>query len=195
MSGEARAASDAGADADVNAPDLDAPDLDAPDVEEAALVDGGDGPAVEADPISVEDLLETLEATTAQRDEYLEALQRLQAEFANFRKRTMADTSDRVAAGVGRLAEALLPVLDACDAAVAAGESSVGPIAKQLADVLGKEGLERIPAVDHPFDPEVHEAVMHEPGDSDAPVVSEELRSGYTWAGRVLRPAMVKVRG
>jgi molecular chaperone GrpE len=46
-----------------------------------------------------------------------------------------------------------------------------------------------------PFDPELHEAVMHEPGDGGESVVIESLRTGYLWKGRVLRPAMVKVRG
>ena len=145
--------------------------------------------------VSVEDLLDSLEEVTRERDEYLEQLQRLQAEFDNFRKRTMAATDERVAAGLGRLADALLPVLDACDAAVQAGEESVGAVGKQLLDVLGKEGLSRIDTVGQPFDPEVHEAVLHEAGDTAAPVVVDELRGGYVWGARVLRAAMVKVSG
>jgi molecular chaperone GrpE len=159
----------------------------------AVSAGAGDAPAdIEID---VEDLLESLETVTRQRDEYLDGLQRLQAEFDNYRKRTMAATEDRVAVGLGRMAESLLPVLDACDAAVLAGEESIGPVGKQLLDVLGKEGLERIETVDGPFDPAVHEAVLHEPGDSERPVVTEELRAGYVWRGKVLRAAMVKVSG
>jgi molecular chaperone GrpE len=60
---------------------------------------------------------------------------------------------------------------------------------------LRKLGLESLNLQDQPFDPAVADAVIHEPGDSDEPVVSEVLRSGYLWKGRVLRPAMVKVRG
>jgi molecular chaperone GrpE len=86
-------------------------------------------------------------------------------------------------------------VLDACDAAVLAGEESIGPVGKQLLDVLAKEGLERIETVGRPFDPAVHEAVLHEPGDSDRPAVTQELRAGYVWRGKVLRAAMVKVSG
>ena len=63
-----------------------------------------------------------------------------------------------------------------------------------LFDALGKEGLERIDPVSEPFDPNEHEAVMHEPGDGPAKVV-DVMRAGYRWKGRVLRPAMVKVAG
>jgi molecular chaperone GrpE len=145
--------------------------------------------------IDVEDLIESLETVTRQRDEYLDALQRLQAEFDNYRKRTMAAVEDRVAAGLGRLAESLLPVLDACDAAVQAGEEAIGPVGKQLLDVLAKDGLERIETVGRPFDPAVHEAVLHDGGNSGEPMVTQELRAGYVWRGKVLRAAMVKVSG
>jgi molecular chaperone GrpE len=60
---------------------------------------------------------------------------------------------------------------------------------------LKKLGLETMNLHEQPFDPNLAEAVVHESGDEAAPVVSEVLRSGYTWNGRVLRAAMVKVRG
>ena len=59
---------------------------------------------------------------------------------------------------------------------------------------LGKHGLEALELDGQPFDPEVAEAVAHEPGDGGEPVVAEVLRSGYTWKGRVLRPAMVRTK-
>ncbi len=144
--------------------------------------------------LSVEDLLDSLEQVTAERDEYLDALQRLQAEFENFRRRSHTESEQRIASGVARLAEALLPVLDACDAAAAQGLDDVAPIQSSLAVVLQKEGLERIETVGAAFDPNEHEAVMHEAGDGGEQVVVEELRSGYRWNGRTLRAAMVKVR-
>jgi molecular chaperone GrpE len=144
--------------------------------------------------LTVEDLLETLEQVTAQRDEYLDSLQRLQAEFENFRRRSATESEQRIANGLARLAESLLPVLDGCDAAVQQGLAEVAPIQASLSVSLEKEGLERIPAVDVPFNPNEHEAVMHEAGDGGEQVVVEELRSGYRWKGRVLRAAMVKVR-
>ena len=124
------------------------------------------------------------------RDQHL----RLQAEFENFRKRSATDSENRINAGLARLAEGLLPVLDGCDAAVAQGHQEVAPIQSSLSVALEKEGLERMSAVGAPFDPNEHEAVMHEAGDGGEQVVVEELRTGYRWKGRVLRAAMVKVR-
>ena len=88
----------------------------------------------------------------------------------------------------------LLPVLDACDAAVQHGAEDVVPVQNQLVDTLTKLGLERLEPEGAAFDPNFHEAVMHEPGD-DGPLVAEVMRTGYSWKGRVLRPAMVKVKG
>lgn len=130
----------------------------------------------------------------AERDEYLSALQRVQAEFDNYRKRTAAASKEMVAAGTARIVESLLPVLDACDAAAGHGDESVDAICGQLLSVLVKEGLERIPSVGETFDPEIHEAVLHEPGEGGEQTVVEELRAGYRWGGKVLRAAMVKVR-
>ncbi|NOX31396.1 MAG: nucleotide exchange factor GrpE [Actinobacteria bacterium] len=144
--------------------------------------------------MTVEDLVTLLESTIVERDEYVATAQRLQADFDNFRKRSVAESAARVESGLGRLAEALLPVLDACDAAIAHGDESAGAIRNQLSAVLEREGLERIVAVGSPFDPNLHEAVMHEAGTAE-PTVSEELRIGYVWKGRVLRAAMVKVAG
>lgn len=131
----------------------------------------------------------------AQRDEYLDALQRVKAEFANYRKRVERERdqmSDRAAA---RLAEDLLPVLDACDSGIAHGDEGAEAIRSQLIDVLGRSGLETVEAVGKPFDPQVHEAVLREEGDGSTETVVEIMRAGYTWRGRVLRPAMVKVGG
>jgi molecular chaperone GrpE len=96
-----------------------------------------------------------------------------------------------------QLAEKLLPVLDAFDNAIIHGIDGVGPLHKAFYDVLQKEGLDVIDTDGAVFDPEEHEAVMHEPAgpDDDEPMVSETLRTGYTWKGKTLRPAMVKVRG
>ena len=101
----------------------------------------------------------------AERDEYLEALQRVQAEFDNFKKRTARERSELTERAHAQLADRLLPVVDACEAAISHGASDVEPIYKTLLDVLEKEGLERMNAEGEPFDPTLHEAVMHEPGD------------------------------
>jgi molecular chaperone GrpE len=93
------------------------------------------------------------------------------------------------------LASKLLPVLDTIDLARqhGAGEG-VDQIASSLFDVLAKEGLERIDALGVPFDPNEHEAVSHEEGDG-GPVVAGLMRAGYRWKGRLVRAAMVTVKG
>lgn len=140
-------------------------------------------------------------AITAERDSYLADSQRLAADFANYRKQSEKRIADTAASQSASLVRDLIPVLDACDAAIVQdADSAAGPIRSQLLAELTKNGLELLaPTEDTPFDPEQHEAVMHEaaPEDSeqDGPVVGEVLRAGYTWKGRVVRPAMVKVIG
>jgi molecular chaperone GrpE len=138
-----------------------------------------------------------LDVLLKERDEYLDGLRRVQAEFENYRKRVMKQQADHEARATESLVAALLPVLDACDAAVAQGVDGAQPIAAALHGTLTKEGLVMMEAEEAPFDPEQHEAVQHEPGDGSeaGPTVAEVLRTGYEWKGRVLRPAMVKVRG
>jgi molecular chaperone GrpE len=139
-------------------------------------------------------------AVISERDDYLDNLRRVQADFENFKKQTIRRNTDLVERAAEGLASKLLPVLDACDAAIAHGAADVKPIHDTLLDVLGKEGLTPVRPEGEPFDPNHHEAVVHDPaGDDDAgrpgPVVTDVLRAGYLWKGRVLRPAMVRVRG
>ncbi len=129
----------------------------------------------------------------AERDEYLEALRRVKAEFENFRKRVERERLQMVDRAAEMIVTELLPVLDACDSAVAQGDEGVGQIRTKLREVLGKGGLEVIDSEEKPFDPNLHEAVLREEGDGEE-IVTEVMRAGYTWRGRVLRPAMVKVR-
>lgn len=132
----------------------------------------------------------------AERDEYLEALQRVKAEFDNFKRRSAKERLELTERANAGLAERLLPVLDACDAALVHGATDVEPIHKSLVEVLEREGLERMTAEGQPFDPTRHEAVVHEPGEGEGEaIVVECLRPGYLWKGQVLRAAMVKVRG
>ena len=144
--------------------------------------------------VSVEDLVESLEQVNLERDELRENLQRLQADYENFRRRSLNESNQRISAGLSRIAEALLPVLDACDAALTQGLTDVVPVQASLEGVLQKEGLCRIQALGEVFDPNKHEAVMHESGDGGEQTVVEELRSGFWWGEKVLRAAMVKVR-
>lgn len=171
-------------------------DAAAADAEDGVAEAPADTTAADA-PVTVEDLVAALEAVTAERDQHLADLQRVSAEFQNFRKQTEKRNSDFAAQAGSRVAEALLPVLDACDAAAQQGVEGVEPIAGQLRGELERAGLQVIAEVDAPFDPNLHEAAMSEPGDDgqDGPIVAQVLRTGYAWNGRVLRAAMVKVKG
>ena len=178
------------------APETSPPeDEDTDDVVDAEIVDdANDGVEVSDDLQAAADAVEVdLELLLAEREQYLDAYRRAQADFENYRKQAQKRQEDAVVRALGSFVEKLLPVLDACDAALAHGASEVEPVLAALYGALGKEGLERIDPKGAPFDPAEAEAVMHDPGEGGEQVVSEVLRAGYRWRGRVLRPAMVKV--
>ena len=199
-------AKDAGVDAradeiPVQVPAGSEPPLD-PDVGADQGVDengtGDDSVAANARPIAVEDLVQDLERVAIERDQYLDASRRLQAEFENYRKVVAKREIEAQQRANESLVNDILPVLDACDAAVVTGAEDVVPVHATLVEALAKNGLERIDDVEGTFDPERHDAVMHDPAEGDGdggPVVAEVMRAGYLWKGRVLRPAMVRVRG
>jgi molecular chaperone GrpE len=167
----------------------DTGDVYEPSAEAAAATGAGD--AVQAAATDVE---HDVEAILLERDQFKEIALRLQADFENYRKRAATQQTDEIDRATGKMAEAILPVLDACEAAFAHGVQGVESIWSALIGVLQKQGLEALDLAGQPFDPAVAEAVIHEPGDGE-PVVAEVLRTGYRWKGRVLRAAMVKVRG
>jgi len=147
--------------------------------------------------------LDDLARAQRERDEYLEHLQRVQADFENYRKRMLREQTALVERATERLVEELLPVLDSLESAVAAVAATGGDelakvrkglelVQAEMLGVLEKAGLSRIEAEGKPFDPNEHEAVLQEDGDGE-PVVSEVVRTGYRLKGRVLRPAMVRV--
>jgi molecular chaperone GrpE len=138
--------------------------------------------------------LSEVEVITADRDEWMDRAQRIAADFENYRRRLSTQRNDDIDRATGRLAEALLPVLDACEAAFLQHPAEIEPLFNLMLSELKKQGLESMNLHEQPFDPHLADAVLHEPGDGE-PIVSEVLRSGYTWNGKVLRPAMVKVRG
>ena len=140
------------------------------------------------------DLLATI---TKERDEFKDLALRLQADFENFRKRMASQLTDDVDRATGKLVESILPVLDACEAAAAHGVQGIESVWSALLGSLQKQGLEALDLADKPFDPATAEAVVHESSDgsADGPVVVEVLRTGYRWKGRVVRAAMVKVKG
>ena len=171
--------------------------------------------AVAADPDTHDDVeptaVEAVEASDVEPDlasakreaaEYLDHLRRLQAEFDNFRKRTLKQQTNAVELAAQPIVARLLEVLDDFELALMAAEQQpdfekfrkgVELVYAKLADVLRAEGLKRIDAEGAPFDPEQHEALM-QTGEGDGElVVADVLRPGYTLKGRVVRPAGVRV--
>ena len=149
---------------------------------------------VPSEELSVEALVEQL---ITERDAFKDMALRVQAEFENYRKRSAAQLIDESDRNSGRLVEGLLAVLDACEAAIAHDMAGVEPIFGSILTALQKQGLEVLDLVDTVFDPSVADAVVHEPAnaDGDETKIVEVLRTGYRWKGRVLRAAMVKVKG
>jgi len=170
-------------DAEVVTPGTDA-DQGYPDITED---DGLEGELVE--------MVEVAEKIAAERDEYLDLARRVQAEFENYKRRIEQQRVEQRERAAEHVVAELLPVLDAGEAAVSQGMEDAVALHSQLLVTLEKMGLTRVVDVEVDFDPNVHEAVLHEEGDGGDPVVAELLRTGYLWNSRVLRPAMVKVRG
>ena len=138
-------------------------------------------------------LLDDMDRLQSERNDYLDQLLRTRADFDNYRKRIVKQQSEHELRAAEALVEKLLEPMDTLDLAVTHGQG-FQQARDMLVNVLTKEGLERIDPVGKPFDPNEADAVAHEDGDG-GPVVAEVLRPGYRWKGRVIRPAMVKVRG
>jgi molecular chaperone GrpE len=135
--------------------------------------------------------------------EYLAVMQRVAADFDNYRKRVERDHAENINRASQRVMERLLPALDSFDAALAYEPKSPAEdkildgmrgTHSQLMEILDGEGLSPIPALGEAFDPKVHEAVAGPQEDGDGSlVVAQELRRGYTMRGRVVRPSLVVV--
>lgn len=148
-------------------------------------------------------LLTALMLARQESGEYLETMQRIAAEFDNFRKRVERDRVELIQRASQRLITDMLPTLDSFDAALAfepqtpAEEKILDGMRStraQLLDLLQAEGLEPIAADNTPFDPAVHEAVSGPSLQGEGELmVAGELRRGYTLNGLVLRAALVAV--
>jgi molecular chaperone GrpE len=144
-----------------------------------------------------------LAAASAKAAEYLDGWQRARAEFANYKRRIEREQVDLTQNISANVLARILPVLDDFDLAMknapADDESAkwtqgILLVHRKLNDLLAKEGISRIEAEGLPFDPNVHEAVMHVEVDGQpSGQVIEVLRQGYKLGDRVLRPALVKV--
>jgi molecular chaperone GrpE len=195
------------------------PEPDAREAAEVAVL-AASAPVEDTEPAGTDEpASDALTRLAAERDEYLHTLQRLQAEYDNYRRRVQRERADLLDRGAQRLAERLLEVLDAFDQAVQHGTQgavdAVAPLRRSLQDALAAGGLRRLDPEGAPFDPAEHHAIAHEAiwheaiwhevgaagsaggeADADQPAtVVEVLRPGYRWNDRLLRPALVKVRG
>jgi molecular chaperone GrpE len=146
-------------------------------------------------------LIRELGDARLEADELLGNLQRVTAEFDNFRKRTERDRIENVQRAGQRVIESLLPTLDSIDAAIAIDATTDTEIKmldgmrsthSQLLEALKRDGFAEIEAVGAQFDPALHEAISIIPGEGDQ-IVDQEVRKGYTMGGRVLRPSLVVV--
>ena len=123
-------------------------------------------------------------------------LQRLQAEYANYRKRIERDRLVAHEMAIGAVLTELLALLDAVDLAEQHGEVTGGfkAVADQLNAITSRIGLEKYGTEGEAFDPQIHEALMHEESaDVEVPTASKILQSGYKYKERILRPARVSV--
>lgn len=154
----------------------------------------GEGPEPEPDPLAT---------AQAERDSYLDQLQRARADYDNLNKRRHKEVAEARDRGQAALVEGLLEVLDNFGFALRAAEVSedtqlakgVQLVHDQLLDVLRRAGLEEVAGIGQPFDPAHHEALMSEAdgAEREHPEVGEVLRTGYRFKAQLLRPASVKV--
>jgi len=144
--------------------------------------------------------VDELAAVLKERDEYLDALQRLKAEFDNYRKRVAREEAVLASRASERLVRELVPVLDDLERALefaaaheeAQLEDGVRLVHRALADALTKEGLAEI-ATDGKFDPHTQEALLSQPSEAEEGTVIQVLQKGYLLGDRVLRPARVVI--
>jgi molecular chaperone GrpE len=178
----------------------------APDQTPAAPPADAGAPVPETAPVAADPVVELkaqLEAANAKAAEYLDGWQRARADFANYKKRVDRENADLSATIAASVLTRILPVLDDFDLAMknapadgdgARWATGLALVHKKFNCVLENEGIKRIEAEGQPFDPNVHEAVVHQesPGHESGQVI-EVLRQGYKSGDRVLRPALVKV--
>jgi len=158
--------------------------------------------ATEAPPLA-DAAQDPLELARAEQAKLKDQLLRTLADFDNFRKRSRRELSEAERRGRDDLLKEFLPVFDNLDRATVHAETAtdvkaladgIGLVMRQFNDTLGKVGIERVPAVGHPFDPSVHEAVQHmETSDFEPGVIAAEVQAGYRNSEKLIRPALVVV--
>jgi molecular chaperone GrpE len=157
-----------------------------------------------AETVNIEELKQLYDEQLKRSDEYYQRLIRMQADFENYRRRVGKEKEELLKFAAEDLIVKLLPVLDNFERAlVAPGENNqniskfkegIEMIYRQFIDVLAKEGLSIIPTINQQLDPVSHEVILQEEtgGQPDNNII-EELRRGYFFKGKVIRPAWVKV--
>lgn len=145
----------------------------------------------------------TKKTKSSKADELTHDLQRLQAEFQNFKRREEESRGELLTMAKQHVVMEILPILDNIERALAhrpvelaenAWASGVEQVGRQAQEALNKMGVEKIETVGQPFDHNLHEAVGVEEGEGESEIVTEELQSGYRIGDRVIRHAMVKVK-
>ena len=191
-----------GEEAEGSATEPSATGVEEPEADASSSASSSPAPSPAPSPLGEVD---DLAVARVQAEEYREHLQRLQAEFDNFRKRTVKEQSRMLELAAEPVVRRLLEVLDDFELALMHAEQrsadepdggflkGVELVFAKLVDALRAEGLERIEAEGKPFDPELHEALMQTGDGAGDPVVAEVFRPGYTLKGHVLRPAGVRV--
>lgn len=161
---------------------------------------GAPAPAGEPEPSDAEDSMAGLQADL---DRFRELALRSQADFENYKKRTAREKEDAIKYANRSLLQQLVPIIDNFELGLAAAKeqgkespiySGMVLVQKQLSDLLAENGLQPIEAEGRPFDPNLHEAIAHEPSDHvPEGIVLRQTRRGYRYKDRLLRPAKVMV--
>ncbi len=149
-------------------------------------------------------LEEELATLRQEKDSLYNQMLRIQADFENFRRRSRQEYEQLCLYAGEELMKKILPVLDSMERAIACSDTANENICswqegvvltlRQLQNVLKADGLEEVPALNEPFNPELQEAVLQEESDTvQCPIVVEQMQKGYTYKGKLIRPALVKV--
>jgi molecular chaperone GrpE len=170
------------------------------DIEAAEEVEEVEAEPADHEASEIEQELDELVKTAAQRDEYLALAQRTQADFENFRKRVAKESAAAAERGVAKLAKELLPALDNLDRALEAAEeedpllAGVRLVRTELSAALARVGVESFDPKGERFDPTHHEAMAQQPVEgAESGTVVEVYQPGYRLKDTVLRPARVVV--
>ncbi|MFI7077837.1 nucleotide exchange factor GrpE [Micromonospora sp. NPDC049903] len=180
----------------VDAIEVEAEALSEPTTEGPPVVDSPAKPVGQPSEAAGRGLGAEVEALRADLEERTRDLQRVTAEYANYRKRVERDRGLVTEQATGSVLAALLPILDDLDRAREHGDlvGPFGSVAEQLTTALGKFGLTPFGEQGDPFDPTLHEAVAHQTSaDVTEPTCVQVMRRGYQIGERLLRPAMVAV--